>query len=139
MKRVVVFCGSSFGRRPAYREATERLGTLLAERGLGLVFGGRDVGLMGVVAEAVRSGGGEVIGVLPEMMRNARFDDVFRGELRFVPTLHERKRQMYELSDAAIALPGGIGTLVEEAVDEVVLRDLDPPRHSLDAFDQSGR
>lgn len=116
MKRVCVFCGSSPGRRPAYAEAAAALGREIAARGLGLVYGGGAVGLMGAVAEAARTAGAEVTGIIPHglMVREAAKRDL--PGLRVVATMHERKALMAELSDGFVVLPGGFGTL-EEAVE----------------------
>ena len=113
MNRVCVFCGSSPGARPAYTETAQDLGSLLVERGLGLVFGGADVGLMGRLADAVMSEGGEAIGVIPEALVDREIAHLGLSDLRVVGSLHERKATMAELSDAFIALPGGLGTLEE--------------------------
>ena len=113
MKRVCVFCGSSFGDDPAYREAAGAVGMLLAARGIGLVYGGAAVGLMGVVADAALAAGGEVIGVLPEGLRAREIGHNGLTELHIVASMHERKALMADLSDGFIALPGGIGTLEE--------------------------
>lgn len=113
LKRICVFCGSSVGVRPAYRQAAQQLGELLAERGIGVVFGGGCIGLMGIVADAALSKGGEVIGVIPESL--VRREVGHRGvtKLHVVETMHQRKALMADLSDAFIALPGGYGTLEE--------------------------
>ncbi|MET0344288.1 MAG: TIGR00730 family Rossman fold protein [Polyangiales bacterium] len=111
--RVCVFCGSSPGRVPAYREAAAAFGGVLAREGVGLVFGGGAVGLMGVVADAARAEGGEVIGVIPEALATREIAHYGLTELRVVGSMHERKALMAELSDAFVALPGGIGTLEE--------------------------
>jgi uncharacterized protein (TIGR00730 family) len=113
MERVLVFCGSSAGRRPEYVEAARRLGALLAERGLGLVYGGASIGVMTAIADAVLAGGGEVIGVLPKRLVELEIPHRGLTELRVTGTMHERKALMAELSDAVIALPGGSGTLDE--------------------------
>src|SRR5579872_37579 len=113
MQRVLVFCGSSPGRRPVYVEQARALGEALAERGLGLVYGGASVGLMGAVADAALEGGGEVIGVIPARLVQAEVAHAGLTDLRVVDTMHERKALMSELSDAVIALPGGTGTLDE--------------------------
>lgn len=113
MKRLCVFCGSSFGRSPLYREAASQLGTLLAECGIGLVYGGANVGLMGVVADAALAGGGEVIGVLPRGLFDREVAHPGLTDLRLVGSMHERKALMAELADGFLALPGGIGTLDE--------------------------
>ena len=112
MKQICVFCGSNPGRRPEYAAAARELGSLLAARGLGLVYGGGNVGLMGTVADAVLAGGGRVIGVIPRGLVDREL--AHRGtDLRVVGTMHERKQLMHELSDAFVALPGGYGTLDE--------------------------
>ena len=111
--KICVFCGSSVGRAPAYARAAAALGAELARRGVGLVYGGASVGLMGVVADACLENGGEVIGVLPEALAELEIAHEGLAELRIVNSMHERKKQMADLSDAFIALPGGIGTLEE--------------------------
>lgn len=113
LKRICVFCGSSMGAKPAYAEAAEALGRLLAERGLGLVYGGGNVGLMGVLANAALAAGGEVIGVIPEALLKMEVGHVDLTTLHVVGSMHERKALMAELADGFIALPGGIGTLEE--------------------------
>ena len=113
MKRVCVFCGSSPGARPGYRAAAEALGAAIAKRGLGLVYGGAHVGLMGVVADAALAQGGEVIGVLPRSLEAKELAHRNLSALYVVESMHERKALMAELSDAFVALPGGIGTLEE--------------------------
>lgn len=113
MKRVCVFCGSSMGARPVYAEAARGLGRAIAERGLGLVYGGAHVGLMGVVADAAMQAGGEVIGVIPEALVRKEIAHTGVQDLRIVASMHERKALMAELSDGFIALPGGIGTFEE--------------------------
>jgi uncharacterized protein (TIGR00730 family) len=113
IKRVLVFCGSSPGARPEYAEAADALGRLLAGRGLGLVYGGASVGLMGAVADGALAAGGEVIGVIPRGLVEREIGHPGLTELREVSTMHERKALMADLSDAVIALPGGTGTLDE--------------------------
>jgi len=113
VNRVCVFCGSSPGARPEYTETAQDLGSLLVERGLGLVFGGAGVGLMGRLADAVMSEGGEAIGVIPQALVDREIAHLGLSDLRVVGSLHERKATMAELSDAFIALPGGLGTLEE--------------------------
>ena len=108
-----VFCGSKVGANPAFEAEARRLGTLMAERGIRLVYGGGRVGLMGVVADAVYQAGGEVIGVIPEFLMHLEVGNEKVGELIVTDSMHTRKAKMFELSDAAIALPGGIGTLDE--------------------------
>lgn len=111
--RLCVFLGSSTGGSPVYAEAARAFGTLLAERGIGLVYGGGSVGLMGAVADGACAGGGEVIGVIPEALRAREHDHQGLTELHVVTTMHERKAMMAELSDGFVALPGGIGTFEE--------------------------
>jgi len=101
------------GARPEYADAARTLGRLLAERGIGLVYGGASVGLMGTVADAVLAGGGEVIGVIPRTLVDREIAHRGLTELRVVSSMHERKAVMAELSDAFVALPGGLGTLEE--------------------------
>jgi uncharacterized protein (TIGR00730 family) len=113
MKRVCVFAGSSAGVRPEYMAAATDLGRVLAARGIGLVYGGARVGLMGAVADAVLTGGGEVTGVIPRSLVEKEVAHSGLTELRVVTTMHERKALMADLSDAFIALPGGWGTLDE--------------------------
>src|SRR3984957_1998775 len=113
MERIVVFCGSSPGRRPEYTEAATALGALLAEAGIGVVYGGASVGLMGAVADAALSAGGEVIGVIPRRLVESEIAHAGLSDLRIVEAMPERKALMAELSDAVIALPGGTGTLDE--------------------------
>ena len=111
--RICVFCGSRPGNRPEYVEAARTLGALLAERRIGLIYGGGNVGLMGVVADAALKGGGEVIGVIPTALVHRELAHDHLTELRVVDSMHERKALMAELSDAVIALPGGFGTFEE--------------------------
>jgi uncharacterized protein (TIGR00730 family) len=113
MKRVCIFCGSSPGNRPVYLEAARSVGRLLAERGLELVYGGAHVGLMGAVADAALTAGGHVIGVIPQSLVNREIAHNKIPDLRVVASMHERKAMMETLSDAFLALPGGMGTLEE--------------------------
>ena len=113
MRRICVFCGSQVGGRPRYAAAATALGTLLAQRGIGLVYGGGKVGLMGVLADAALAGGGEVIGVIPERLMNRELGHGGVTDLRVVDSMHERKAMMSDLSDAFVALPGGYGTFEE--------------------------
>jgi uncharacterized protein (TIGR00730 family) len=113
LQRVCVYAGSSPGGDPAYADAARRLGTLLAERGIGVVFGGAHAGLMGAVADAALAVGGEVIGVLPRALEGRETGHTGLTELHVVETMHERKALMAELADAFVALPGGLGTLEE--------------------------
>jgi uncharacterized protein (TIGR00730 family) len=113
MQAVCVFCGSSFGDKPIYRETAERMGRTLAERGLTLVYGGGNVGLMGVMADAALEAGGRVVGVIPQALVEWEVAHDGLTELVVVQSMHERKARMAEASDAFIALPGGYGTLEE--------------------------
>ncbi|MHB2207398.1 LOG family protein [Methylobacterium sp. CM6257] len=123
VRTVCVYCGSGFGRDPAFREAAEVLGTTLAEAGMRLVYGGGDVGLMGTVARAALAAGGHVTGIIPDFLqaREHMLDDV--QETVVVPDMHTRKRLMFERSDAFVTLPGGIGTL-EELVEQLTWAQL---------------
>ncbi len=111
--RLCVFCGSSFGSRAVYRAAAEAFGALLAQRQIELVYGGAHAGLMGALADAVLAGGGRVIGVIPEALRERELAHLGLTDLRIVSSMHERKALMASLSDGFVALPGGIGTLEE--------------------------
>ena len=113
MKRICVFCGSSQGSRPEYRVAAEELGAELVRRNIGLVYGGGNVGLMGMLAEAVLSAGGEAVGVIPEHLMGREVGHKGLTKLHVVRSMHERKALMADLSDAFIALPGGFGTFEE--------------------------
>jgi len=113
MKRLCVFCGSRTGSASIYAEQTRRLGAAMVARGLGLVFGAGHIGLMGVLADAVRQLGGETIGVIPKSLVDRELADRNLTELRIVEGMHDRKALMAELSDGFVALPGGFGTLDE--------------------------
>ena len=113
LRRVCVFCGSSPGARPAYADAARATAAALLDRGIGLVYGGGDVGLMGVVADAVLAGGGEVIGVIPEALVTREVAHLEVTDLRVVGSMHERKALMADLADGFVALPGGLGTFEE--------------------------
>lgn len=113
LKAICVFCGSRFGEPDSFRAAAANLGTEIADRGLRLVYGGGRVGLMGVVADAVLSHGGEVTGVIPELLAQREIPHLGLSELILTSSMHERKAKMAELADGFIALPGGFGTLEE--------------------------
>ncbi len=113
MERICVFCGASPGARPAYREAAEDLAGLLAGEGVGVVYGGGGVGLMGALADAVLAAGGEITGVIPRSLLEREIAHRDVTDMRVVESMHERKALMAELADAFVALPGGIGTLEE--------------------------
>ena len=108
-----IFCGSAVGARASYTEAAQRLGALLAKRGIGLVYGGGNVGLMGVIADTVMAAGGTAIGVMPRNLIAREIGHAGITELRVVDTMHQRKALMADLSSAFIALPGGYGTFDE--------------------------
>ncbi|MEO6263433.1 MAG: TIGR00730 family Rossman fold protein [Luteimonas sp.] len=113
MKSVCVYCGSNPGSKPVYAERASMLGTRLAKERLVLVYGGGNVGLMGIVADAALAAGGEVIGVIPEQLVGWEVAHQGLSKLEIVANMHERKARMFDLSDAFVALPGGFGTLDE--------------------------
>jgi len=113
MKSICVFCGSSSGNRDIYAGAARATGQAIAGAGLKLVYGGASVGLMGIVADAALSAGGEVIGVLPKVLEDKELGHKGLTELHIVGSMHERKALMADLSDAFLALPGGAGTMEE--------------------------
>lgn len=113
LTRVCVYCGSSPGADPRYADVARELGAQLVARGIGLVYGGGSVGLMGVVADAVLDGGGEVIGVIPEALDRREIAHGGLADLRVVSSMHERKALMSSLADAFVLLPGGFGSLDE--------------------------
>ena len=115
MNRVCVFCGSSHGRNPAYASAARALGRALAARHIGVVYGGGNVGLMGVLADAVLEAGGRITGVIPHALVARELAHQGLTELHVVDSMHERKALMAGLADAFVALPGGFGTLEEFA------------------------
>jgi uncharacterized protein (TIGR00730 family) len=137
MRRVCVFCGSAAGARPDYAAAAEELGRAIAARGLGLVFGGGAVGLMGVVSRAARAAGAPVTGIIPHglLVREAACRDL--ADLRVVATMHERKAMMAAMADGFIALPGGYGTL-EEAVEALTWLQLGIHRKGVVFLDTLG-
>ena len=113
IKKICVYCGSSPGKNPAYLQAAESLARVMCERGIGLVYGGAAIGVMGAVANAVLEGGGEAIGVIPSSLAVKEVAHSNLTELHVVASMHDRKAMMAELSDGFIALPGGWGTLEE--------------------------
>ncbi len=121
---ICVYCGSSPGDHPRFMEAATALGTAMAQAGIGLVYGGGQLGLMGGVARAVTEAGGHVTGIIPEFLhkRERKYEDA--SELVIVPDMHTRKQMMFDRADAFIALPGGIGTL-EELVEQLTWVQLD--------------
>ncbi|MGE8361101.1 TIGR00730 family Rossman fold protein [Pseudomonas sp.] len=113
LRSICVFCGASPGAHPIYRQAAEALGRHLAEQGVRVIYGGGAGGLMGVVADAAMAAGGEVVGIIPQSLERAEIGHTGLTRLEVVDTMHSRKARMAELSDAFIALPGGLGTLEE--------------------------
>ncbi len=113
MKRLAVYCGSATPADPAYLALARSVGRGLAERDIGLVYGGGRLGLMGAVADAALAAGGEVTGVIPEALQSAEVTHTGCTHLHIVPGMHERKRLFTELSDGFITLPGGVGTMDE--------------------------
>lgn len=113
MRSLCVFCGANFGTRPAYADAARLVGRMLAEKGIRLVYGAGNVGLMGAMADACLASGGKVIGVIPDSLVRHEVAHLGLTELRVVHTMHERKAMMADLSDAFMALPGGLGTFEE--------------------------
>jgi uncharacterized protein (TIGR00730 family) len=113
LHRICVYCGSNSGNNPAHRAAAHDLGAFLARNGIGLVYGGGHIGLMGVIADGALSQNGEVIGVIPQSLMEKELGHRGVTELRVVASMHERKQMMVDLSDGFIALPGGFGTLDE--------------------------
>lgn len=113
MKSICVYCGSSFGKKPAYAEAARNLANALTQSGIRLVYGGASVGIMGEIANTVLANGGEVIGVIPQSLVDKEVSHSSLTKLHVVSSMHERKALMAELSDGFVALPGGFGTLEE--------------------------
>jgi uncharacterized protein (TIGR00730 family) len=127
IKTVCVYCGSGPGTNPRFVEAATALGKIFAENAVSLVYGGGSVGLMGAVAQSVRDHGGTVIGIIPDFLVSRENAVASGQELVVTPDMHERKRLMFERSDAFVALPGGVGTL-EELVEQLTWQQLG--RHS---------
>lgn len=123
VRSLCVFCGSSAGTDPEYIETAHTLGTLLAARGITLVFGGGDVGMMGSLSRACRENGGSVLGVITEQLIAIEKPTISGSELVVMKSMHERKNYMYEVSDAFCILPGGYGTL-DEAFEAITWRQL---------------
>ena len=122
IKRICVYCGSGPGSDPAFVQAARAFGTVLAKHGIGLVYGGGSVGLMGEIANAVFEHGGEAIGIIPTFLENRERANP-RGNLIVTRDMHERKQRMFEEADAFVALPGGVGTL-EEVVEQMTWAQL---------------
>ncbi|TAF45065.1 MAG: TIGR00730 family Rossman fold protein [Runella slithyformis] len=124
MKSIVVYCASSMGVNPVYRQAAEQTGKALAERQIRLIYGGGNGGLMGVVADAALANGGSVTGIIPNFLAELEVAHQNLTEIEFVDTMHERKLRMVSLSDGVITLPGGYGTL-DELFEILAWRQLD--------------
>ncbi len=122
LKRICVYCGSGPGSDPAFVAAARALGAILADNGIGLVYGGGSVGLMGELADAVLDRGGKVIGIIPTFLKNREHANP-RGEVIVTRDMHERKQRMFDEADAFVALPGGVGTL-EEVVEQMTWAQL---------------
>lgn len=137
MKRICVFCGSAAGTRPDYAEAARELAAELVRRKIGVVYGGGSVGLMGVLADTTLRLGGEVIGVIPKGLASRELLHTGVTEIRLVDSMHERKTTMASLSDAFIALPGGLGTL-EETLETLTWSQLGIQRKPVGLLDVRG-
>jgi uncharacterized protein (TIGR00730 family) len=124
-----VFCGSKAGDNPAYAETAEALGRAMGERKIRLVYGGGRIGIMGIVAQAVYDAGGPITGVIPDFLMQLEVGNELGGDLVITESMHTRKARMFELSDAVIVLPGGLGTLDEafEIITWKQLRQHDKP------------
>jgi uncharacterized protein (TIGR00730 family) len=123
INKICVYCGSSPGNDPAFAAAAEELGRALAEAGIGLVYGGGAIGLMGAVSRSVLNHGGEVLGIIPEFLMKREHALREAHELIITANMHERKQKMFDAADAFVALPGGIGTL-EELVEQLTWAQL---------------
>jgi uncharacterized protein (TIGR00730 family) len=123
IKNICVYCGSGRGAKPVYAQAARTLGQSMAEQGIGLVYGGASVGLMGEIAKAALKAGGQVTGIRPSNLPAHEVPLANVQEFIEVPTLHERKMLMFERADAFVALPGGVGTL-EELVEQITWAQL---------------
>ena len=137
MRRLCVFCGSSRGHDPAFAAAARAVGAALVGRGIGLVYGGGSIGLMGVVADAVLAGGGDVIGVIPRGLARDEIAHAGLAELRVVAGMHERKATMASLADGFLALPGGLGTF-EELLEMLTWTQLGIHRKPVAVLDVAG-
>ncbi|HWG12713.1 MAG TPA: TIGR00730 family Rossman fold protein [Streptosporangiaceae bacterium] len=137
LSRVCVYCGSSAGSGPEFAESARALGQLLARDGLTLVYGGAEVGLMGLVADAALAAGGRVVGVMPRNLVEREIAHPNLTELVEVGSMHERKQRMFDLADAFVALPGGLGTL-EELTEIATWAQLGMHRKPIVTLDVSG-
>ena len=123
IRNVAVFCGAQSGNNPLYRAAAQEIGQGLARAGIGIVFGGGRVGLMGAVADSALAAGGDVTGIIPDFLMRREVAHEGVGELTVTDSMHSRKRRMFELSDAFVGLPGGLGTL-DEVIEIITWRQL---------------
>ncbi|MDI1344866.1 MAG: TIGR00730 family Rossman fold protein [Pseudolabrys sp.] len=121
--KICVYCGSGAGTDPAFVEAATAFGTAMAKAGIGLVYGGGDMGMMGAVADAVRRNGGSVTGIIPQFLLNKERAGFNGDGLIVTADMHERKRKMFDMADAFVAMPGGVGTL-EELVEQLTWAQL---------------
>ncbi len=137
LRRLCVYCGSSLGTRARYAEAAAAVGRMVAERGIGLVYGAGNLGLMGTVADAALAAGGEVCGIIPRALVELELAHRRLSDLRIVDTMHQRKALMAQLSDGFLALPGGIGTL-EELAEILTWRQLDIHSKPIGLLDEDG-
>ena len=137
IKAVAVYCGALHGAEPKYREAAYRFGGQLAEQGIDLIFGGGSVGLMGVVSDGVADKGGRAIGVITRSLIRQEVANNRLTRLEVVEAMHERKQRMFELADAFVALPGGVGTL-DETIEVITWRQLGLHDKPIVIVDQDG-
>ncbi len=137
IRSLCVYCGSAAGRSPAYVEAAEELGRLMAAAGIGLVYGGGNIGLMGTVARSVLAHGGHVTGIIPSFLKEREIMLDEAQETIVVPDMHTRKRLMFDKADAFVALPGGVGTL-EELVEQLTWAQLGQHRKPILLLDTNG-
>jgi uncharacterized protein (TIGR00730 family) len=137
IKAVAVYCGAFHGAEPKYREAAYEFGRQLALHNIDLVFGGGSVGLMGVVSQGVAAGGGRSIGVITRMLVEREAANGHLTRLEVVESMHERKQRMFELADAFVALPGGVGT-VDETIEVITWRQLGLHDKPIVIVDQDG-
>lgn len=137
IKAVAVYCGALHGAEPKYREAAYRFGAQLAQQGIDLIFGGGSVGLMGVVSDGVADKGGRAIGVITRSLIRQEVANNRLTRLEVVESMHERKQRMFELADAFVALPGGVGTL-DETIEVITWRQLGLHDKPIVIVDQDG-
>jgi uncharacterized protein (TIGR00730 family) len=123
IEKICVYCGSGPGTNPAFVKSATDFGTIMAKNGIGLVYGGGDMGMMGTVADAVRAAGGRIDGIIPEFLLTKERAGRIGPNLTVTKDMHERKRKMFEMADAFVAMPGGIGTL-EEIVEQMTWAQL---------------